>query len=63
MKGNAIWAAGAGFCVAAVVALLRGGIAGVIAGVVTAALCFLLLSALMSYTLRRQREQEKALED
>ena len=61
---NAVWAIGAGVCVAALVAVLRGDVAaGLIAGLVMAALCFLLLSALMSYTLSRQRAQEKDLED
>ena len=64
VKGNVVWAIGAGACVAVLVALLRASAAaGLIAGVVTAGLCFLLLSALMSYTLRRQKAQEKALED
>lgn len=64
VKSNAAWAAGAGVCVAALVALKRASaVGGLIAGVVTAALCFLLLMALMAYTLKRQKQQEKALED
>lgn len=64
VKSNAVWAAGAGVCVAALVALLRANAAaGLVAGLVTAGLCFLLLSVLMTYMLRRQKEQEKALED
>ena len=64
VRGNAVWAIGAGVCVAAVVTLLRGSAAaGLLSGLATAGLCFLLLSALMSYTLRRQKVQEKALEN
>ncbi|MBR5560535.1 MAG: hypothetical protein IKU73_03895 [Clostridia bacterium] len=64
VSSNAIWAVGAGVCVAALVTVLRSdAAAGLVAGLVTAALCFLLLSVLMSYTLRRQRKQEQDLED
>ena len=64
MKGYAIWAVGAGVCVAAAVALLRGSIAaGLVSGALTAALCFLLLTVMMTYMLNRQKKQEKELED
>ncbi|MBR3795592.1 MAG: hypothetical protein IKK34_06140 [Clostridia bacterium] len=64
VRNNAVWAIGAGVCVAAMIALLRGSAAAALAaGLATAALCFLLLTALMAYMLRRQKAQEKALED
>ena len=64
VRSNAVWAIGAGVCVAALVTVqCSNAAAGLVAGLVTAALCFLLLSVLMSYTLSRQRAQEKDLED
>ena len=64
VRSNAVWAIGAGVCVAALVTVQRSNAAaGLVTGLVTAGLCFLLLSVLMSYTLSRQRAQEKDLED
>ena len=64
VRGNALYSAGAGVCVAVLLAVIKGKLAlALIAGTGAAALCFAALMLLMRYMMKKQAQQEKELDN
>ena len=64
MRGNALYAAGSGVCVAVVLAVVSGNvISALAAGVCAGLICFAALSLLMHYMRRRQEKRDAELEN
>lgn len=64
LRGNALYAAGSGLCVAVLLFVVSGNIAAALAaGVCAGLLCFAALSLLMHYMRRRQEKRDAELDN